>query len=192
MQYFFLILFAGLVFGLCFLIDRGMGRLRRRLAKAPVVRPPLGYPILAAALLLAAIPVVCFSLRARQWLFLGVAALFLLFAGYAMFLFCSAAIFYTEDTFTLPGSSKNTYRYEQIQGQRVGISRHAVCLVLCLGQEELVLRGNMLGFGSFLEAAFAGWCRQKGLDPTAQAWHDPTAYQWFPDQVPPEPPRKED
>ncbi len=192
MQYLFLLFFAGLVLGLCFLIDRGIGRLHRRLAKAPVVRPPLGYPILAAVLLLAAIPVAYFSLRARQWLFFGVAAVFLLFAGYAIYLFCSAAISYTADTFTLPGPGKKTYRYAQIQGQRVGISRRAVCLVLCLGQEEVVLRGNMLGFLPFLDVAFAGWCRQKGLDPAAQTWHDPTAYQWFPDQSPPEPPRKED
>ena len=38
----------------------------------------------------------------------------------------------------------------------------------------------MDGIYLFLDTAFAGWCLQKGIDPTDCAFHDPSKSWWFP------------
>ena len=90
---------------------------------------------------------------------------------------------YTSDCFTFrAGSQLKTFSFSQIQGQRVAISRRTVCLVLCTEEGNVVLYSNMQGFSAFLETAYTNWCRQKGLDPQAQDWHNPADHRWFPDQ----------
>ena len=69
------------------------------------------------------------------------------------------------------------------QDQGVGIVRlRTVCLVLCTEEGNVVLYNNMQGFSAFLETAYTNWCRQRGLDPQAQDWHNPADHRWFPDQ----------
>ena len=38
----------------------------------------------------------------------------------------------------------------------------------------------MNGAYPFLDAAFSGWCRQKGIDADSCAFHDPANHLWFP------------
>lgn len=149
----------------------------------PVVRLPLRYPILSALLLGAVIPCAWYGIAGKAPMFLAGAVLLAGMSLYAISTYRKTGIDYTEDGFTFrAGRQTARFRYAQILGQRVSIARRSVCLVLCTEAGNVVLQNNMQGFTRFLEAAYAGWCRQKGLDPQGQSWHDPADYRWFPDQ----------
>ena len=81
------------------------------------------------------------------------------------------------------GRLRQAFQFVDISGQRVAITRRGCCLVLCLGEAEVVLYSNMQGFSPFLEAAYLAWCQAKQLDPQAQDFHNPADYRWFPDQA---------
>lgn len=182
MKYLGMILFGLLVFGLCFVVDKASGALLRWAKNRPCVRMPLRYPILAAALLAASIGTAAYAISNRAVLF-GVAALvFLGVAVFALYTYSSTRIDYDENTFTYrSGSQSKTFRFGEIDCQRVSINKGGCCLVLVLGLDEAVFYGNMQGFAPFLEQAWQGWCCAKGLDPDTQPWHDPKDYRWFPD-----------
>lgn len=187
MKYLLLLLFAALVFGLCFLADKGLNRLRHWAVQRPAVRLPLRYPLLSAILLLVAALAAAYGISAKSPLFGCAAALFVGVAIYSLHSYRSTRIDYTDTDFTFrSGKVRHTFRFSEIDGQRVAISKHTSCLVLCLGPDEVVLYSNMQGFSPFLEAAYRGWCQAKGLDPHAQAWHDPSDHRWFPDKPGPD------
>lgn len=182
-SFLFVILFMALVFGLCFLVDKGAARLIARARAASSVRPPLRYPVLAAALILAAVGCVVFAVVKQSWLYGAAAAVFLAIGVYALVYYRATGISYTDTHFTFrSGKRRRTFAFGDIEGQRVAVAKTGVCLVLCLGAEQVVLYSSMQGFGPFLDSAFQGWCRAKGLDPAGQIWHDPANQQWFPDQ----------
>lgn len=183
MKYLFLLLFAALVFLLCFLVDRGVGAIRRRASNAPQVRLPLRYPLTAGILIVAALGVGIYALWRRSWTFAAVALCFAGVAGYTLYCYLGTRIDYDRETFTFrSGKTERTFRFCDIDGQRVAVSKRNCCLVLCLGRDEVVLYGNMQGFHPFLEAAFEAWCLGRGVSPEEQTWRNPANHQWFPDQ----------
>ena len=183
MKLLFCALFAGLIFGACFLVDRGVAALKGRVGQSGVVRMPLRYPVLAGALILGA-AVLAFTAWQRKSLLYGLAAgVFAAVALYALYAYCTTGIRYGETGFTFRrGRLRRTFQFVDISGQRVAITRRGCCLVLCLGEAEVVLYSNMQGFSPFLEAAYLAWCQAKQLDPQAQDFHNPADYRWFPDQ----------
>lgn len=183
MKYFFLLLFAALVFGLCFLVDKLTGRLRKKAGLSPVVRLPLRYPVAAALLTLTAVGAGIYAVVKHSGLFGGVAAVLLALAVYFLYCYGQMGIDYDEERFTFrKGKVSQKFAFGDIDGQRVAVSRRSFCLVLCLGKDEVVIYGNMQGVQPFLNTAYQGWCRAKGLDPEAQDWHNPADFRWFPDQ----------
>lgn len=187
MKYLILLLLLAAVFGLCFLTDKGIAALKQRLSRRRAVRLPLRYPVLSVLLLLCTPFTAWYGISHHEIMFLIGTALILGVALYAIYTYRTTRIDYDDDTFTFrAGHRRETFRYRDILGQRVSISRHSVCLLLCLTESNVVLYNNMLGFARFLETAFAGWCRQKELDPQAQSWHDPADCRWFPDRPGPD------
>lgn len=183
MKYFFLLLFAALVFGLCFLVDKLTGRLWEKAVRSPVVRLPLRYPVAAALLTLTGVGVGIYAVMKRSVLFGVGAAVLLALAVYFLYCYRRMGIDYDGEGFTFrKGRVSQRFAFGAIDGQRVAVSRRSFCLVLCLGRDEVVIYGNMQGVRPFLDAAYQGWCRAKGLDPAAQDWHNPADFRWFPDQ----------
>ncbi len=168
MKYVVLALLLAAVLGLCFLVDRGdAGKVGPGAARRT---PPPRYPILSALLLGAVIPCAWYGIAGKAPMFLAGAVLLAGMSLYAISTYRKTGIDYTEDGFTFrAGRQTARFRYAQILGQRVSIARRSVCLVLCTEAGNVVLQNNMQGFTRFLEAAYAGWCRQKGLDPQGQA-----------------------
>ena len=48
------------------------------------------------------------------------------------------------------------------------------------GDKTVSLQSTMDGVYPFLDAAFSGWCRQKGLAEDQCDFHDPSKSWWFP------------
>lgn len=178
-----LLVFMALVFGLCFLVDKGVARLRRRTENASQVRPPLLYPAMSGALALAAVGCLIYGVLKGKLIYGAAAVVFLGVGIYAMVYYFTTGIRYTDTHFTFrSGKQRKTFAFDDIRGQRVAVSRKSVCLVLCLDRDQVVLYNNMQGFAPFLNRAYKGWCLAKNLDPAGQVWHDPSDHRWFPDQ----------
>lgn len=181
MKYVLLALCLASAFGLCFLADRLIARVRRMAQMRRQVRLGLRYPI-GACLLLAGAAIAVLVWRALgNGLLWAAAALFVCLAIYLFACYARVRITYTPEGFTFRHGRSLHFTFDQITGQRVAIGPRSVCLVLCAGGLDLVLTDRMQGLLPFLSTAYAGWCRQKGLDPASQSWHDPDAWQWFPD-----------
>lgn len=187
MKYLLLALFAMAVFGICFLADKGFNLLRKRAEASPVVRLPLRYPVMALVLAVVAVPVGIYGFFVKNVIYVCVGLCFLAMAVWAAAHYCRTGIIYDDRAFQFrSGSVQRTFRFRDIDGQRVAIYKRSCCLVLCLGHDEVVLYSNMQGFEPFLAQAYRCWCREKGLDPEGQDWHDPADHRWFPDQLCPE------
>ena len=104
-------------------------------------------------------------------------------AGLAAY-YLSFGVFYDQDSFLLSKFAKKsvTYRYDQIRGQKLYLIQGGnVVIELYLSDgNTLSLQSTMDGVYPFLDAAFAGWCRQTGREPEACDFHDPSQSLWFP------------
>ena len=98
----------------------------------------------------------------------------------------SFGIFYDEDSFvhTTFGKKDVTYRYSDILGQKLYvITGGSIVVELHMADGKAVsVQSTMNGAYPFLDAAFAGWCRLKAIDPQACEFHDPANHLWFPSE----------
>lgn len=187
MKYAILAVFIALAFGLCFLGDKLFGLVLARVRNRKRVLPPLRYPVLSGVLLLAALGSGIFGIRWGKPLYVVVAAVFLATAIGTLIYYRSTGITYDKETFTFyRGSTRETFRFDQIRGQRSDVTLKVKCLVLCVADKDVVLYSNMQGYTPFLTQAYESWCRAKELDPLAQDWHDPADTRWFPEEEPEE------
>lgn len=183
MKYVFIAIFMALVFGVLFLLDKLITALMRFAKERSQVKPPVRYPVGAVLLVLLAVGVGIYAARVKSILFAAAAVTFLGIAIWAWIYYKNTSITYNEETFCFhSGSVKKTFSFAHIDGQRVDVTRKTKCLVLCIGQDDVVLYSNMQGYEPFLRQGYLSWCKAKGLDPEAQSWHDPKQSQWFPDQ----------
>lgn len=188
MKYLPFLIFAALIFLLCFLGDKGIAALCRFARERSTVRLPLKYPVLAVLTLSAAIFCTAVVWQTHSTLMTGAGVVLLGVFAYIVYVYQGTKIIYDQDTFTfIAGKEKKRFRYEDIQYQRVAIQRGGCCLVLVVGKDEIVFYSNMQGFYPFLDYAFLRWCDSCGLDPKGQDWHNPDDYRWFPDDEDAEP-----
>lgn len=179
-----LILVAAVVFGLCFLIDKGFTRLFRGKAQHKTglsVRHSKKY---------AGVGIVLFVL--------GVAALFagsgdmvltvggIVVIGLGIWLivyYMTFGIFYDDDSFVLTtlGHMSREYAFRDICTQQLFASGKTVVIELYLSDgKSVAVQSSMEGVYPFLDRAFSGWCRQKEINPESCTFHDPDNSLWFP------------
>ena len=79
------------------------------------------------------------------------------------------------------GKKNRVYRYDQITGQLLYRTNDAVIVELHMDDGGAVaVHSTMEGAYPFLDAAFAAWCRQKGVDVEHCDFDDPGSHLWFP------------
>ena len=186
MEYLAVLLVAAIVFGVCFLFDKGFEkifrnqaqhfsglsvRLNKRYAAFGAILIALGVAALFTGLSSGALMIVCGSLI----LVMGIG----LVVYYATF-----GIFYDDKGFILTtfGKRSNTYRYRDIKGQKLYIIQGgSVVVELHMADGRTVnLQSAMTGAYPFLDHAFAAWCRQTNRNPEECAFHDTANHLWFP------------
>lgn len=182
-----LILIIGAVtFGVCFLVDRvfsGIFRSKPQHKTGLSVRLSQHYGGAGLVLLL-----------------LGILAVFQGWNDSAVLLFCggfvavlgialiiyylSFGIYYDADSLILTTFSKKSavYSFADIQGQKLyRVTGGSVVIELYLHDGRTVsLHSTMKGVYPFLDTAFDGWCRQKGMASEDCPFHDPQNSCWFP------------
>ena len=181
-----IILVAAIVFGLCRLVDKAFVKLFRSKAQhmsGLAVRANKRYGLFGVILSALGIMAICAGIKGDRVLLWGGVIVLLMGAGLAVF-YLSFGVFYDQDSFLLSKFAKKSvaYRYDQIRGQKLYLIQGGnVVIELYLSDgNTLSLQSTMDGVYPFLDAAFAGWCRQTGREPEACDFHDPSQSLWFP------------
>jgi len=188
MQLAVIILVAVATFGLCYFFDKGFQkyfRSKKQHRSGLAVRLNKMYSIAGVLLsVLGVIAIVNGALESKTLLYGGIVVLAL---GIGLCIYhLSFGIFYDEDSFVYTSFSKKetTYRYSDILIQKLYvITGGSIVVELHMADGRAVsVQSTMNGAYPFLDAAFAGWCRQKGIDPESCTFHDPTNHLWFPQE----------
>ena len=174
-----------LVFGVCFLLDKGFQKTFRNKPQHKSglsIRPSKRYGafgIILVALGMAAI----FSAFGNTLMLVGGILILMMAAGLIVY-YMTFGIFYDEDSFiyTTFGKKSVEYRYADIKTQQLYLIQGGnVVIELHMADGNAVsVQSAMLGVYAFLDTAFAGWCRQKGINSDDCSFYDPANSCWFP------------
>ncbi len=183
-----IILVAVVTFGICYLFDKGFQkyfRNKKQHRSGLAVRLNKMYSI--AGVLLSVLGVIAVVNGAVENNILLYGGLLVLLVGVSLCIYhLSFGIFYDEDSFvyTAFGKKDITYRYSDILTQKLYvITGGSIVVELHMTDGKAVsVQSNMNGAYPFLDAAFNGWCRQKGVEPESCQFHDPANHLWFPSE----------
>ena len=177
---------AAVVFALCRLVDKGFQKLFRNKAEhlsGLAVRVNKRYGVFGIILSAIGIAAMVSGSGSDKVLLWGGLIVLVLGVSLAVY-YLSFGIFYGEDSFLVSslGRKSDSYRYSDIVGQKLYlITGGNVVVELQMSSGKTVsLQSTMDGVYPFLDAAFSGWCRQKGLAEDQCDFHDPSKSWWFP------------
>ena len=180
-----ILLVAGVTLGLCFLADKGYTKVfrnRKQHHSGLSVRLSQHYGGAGIILCLLGLLSVFRSEGSKVLLFGGI--LVALLGIGLMVYYLSFGIYYDSETFlvTTFGKKSTAYSYKDIRGQRLyQIAGGNIMVELYLTDGRTVsLQSPMKGMYAFLDAAFAGWCRQTGRAAGDCPFHHPENSCWFP------------
>ena len=183
-----LVLIIGVVtFGVCFLVDKGVaGIFRNKAQYRSGLSVRLNQHYGGAGLILALVGGIFLLRFAGSNVMLLICGGFVVLLGIALVVYyLSFGIYYDEDSFVYSAFGKKavTCSFDAIQGQKLyQLSAKNIMVELYLQDGKTIsVQSNMKGAYSFLDAAFAGWCRQKGLEAEDCPFHDAGNCRWFPE-----------
>lgn len=186
MEFLAILLIAALVFGICHLIDKSFTKAFRSKAQhrsGMAVRASKRYGVFGVILSALGILAVCVGITDGAVLLIGGILVLLLGICLSVY-YLSFGIFYDGESFLQSrfGKKDATYRYQDIQGQKLYLVQGGNIIVeLHMADGGVVsLQSAMEGIYPFLDTAFAGWCLQTGRDPQSCGFHDPSQSLWFP------------
>ena len=185
MEYLAVILVAVLVFGACYLIDKGFTRLFRSQAQhksGKAVRLSKKYGSIGLILAVLGIGAVFAGLPESWLLMVGGCFIILVGAGLVVY-YMTFGVFYDQDSFILTtfGKRSTTYYYRDITNQQLYNSYGSVVIELYMKDGRTVqLQSGMTGVYDFLDHAFSAWLRQTGRRQEDCPFYDPQNSCWFP------------
>ena len=185
MEFIAVLLVAALVFGVCFLVDKGFTKLFRSQQQhhsGKAVRLSRRYGsmgLIVAVLGVAAL----FAGLSQSWLMIAAGCLLILVGTGLVVYYMTFGVFYDADTFLLTtfGKKSTVYRYEDIRCQQLYNSAGNILIELHMADgKALQLQSGMDGVYPFLDHAFDAWLRQSGRTTEDCPFHDPANSCWFP------------
>lgn len=188
MEYVLILLIAGAVFGLCFLVDFLFKKCFRSQAqhlsgKAVRLHKRYGSFGLIMAVLGAGALVASVSAADAKWLLLAGGCLICVVGVGLVVYYLTTGIFYDDDSFiyTTFGKKNRVYEYRQIKNQQ--LFNNAGHLLIELHMEDgtsVQVQSTMTGAIDFMDHAFAGWLRQTGKEEADCEFYDRSHSVWFP------------
>ena len=185
MEFVAIALIAALVFGVCYLVDKGYQKVFRSKAQHASglsVRLNKRYATIGIVLFLLGVTAIFAGVGGYVVLIFGGAIVLLM--GVALIVYyMTFGIFYDEEGFVLSTFGKRSivYRYDQIAGQLLYNASGNILIELHMKDGRSVnLQSTMTGVYPFLDKAFENWCRQTNVDPADCDFHDPDNSLWFP------------
>ena len=187
MEFLFVFVIAGFVFGLCWLVDKGYTKLFRSKAQhrsGLSVRQNKRYGSMGFVLMAIGIAALV-AAEGNKAVIVGGVILMVLSACLIVF-YLSSGIYYDEDCFLVEsfGKRRVTYRYQDIVHQQLyTVQGGSLIIELHMVDRTAVqVVSNMPDYEKFLNHAFDRWCYQKGIDPKSCLFHDTQNGIWFPEK----------
>lgn len=185
MEWITVLVVAALVFGVCFLIDKGFTKLFRSQAQhysGLSVRLNKKYAAFGLILFVLGLAALFAGLKQELLLLIGGAFIMAIGVGLVVY-YMTFGVFYDDDTFLLTtfGKQSKVYRYGEIACQQLYNNYGQIVIELHMTDGRTVqLQAAMPGVYPFLDKAFSQWCRQRGIREEDCAFHDPDNSCWFP------------
>lgn len=183
--YIALVIVIGIVFGICYLVDKGFtrlfrGKVQHNTGKSVRLNKKFG----SIGLIVAVVGVGgLFAGFASNWLlFTGGCVLILVGFGLVVY-YMSFGIYYDADSFIYSSFTKRSavYRFSQITGQQLYTSAAGTLIELYLHDgKTMQLQPGMTGVDAFMDHAFAAWLQQNGKTAEECEFYDPANSCWFP------------
>lgn len=185
MEFVAIAIFAALVFGACYLADKGFskvfrGKVQHKSGKSVRLSKKYGsIGLIIAVLGLAAV----FTGFSDGWV-LPVCGCLLIIVGMGLVVYyMTFGVFYDEDSFILTtfGKRSTTYHYREIKAQQLYNSYGSTIIELHMHDGRTVhLQAGMIGAYPFLDYAFEQWLVQTGRKQENCSFYDPDNSCWFP------------
>ena len=181
-----MLLIAAVVFGACRIIDilfTNAFRSKAQHRSGMAVRVNRRYGVFGVGLIVLGILAMGVGVTGGTALILGGAVVLIMGICLSVY-YLTHGIFYDGESFLVATFRKQdrVYQYRDIQEQKLYLVQGgSVIIELYMADNTAVsLQSSMDGIYLFLDTAFAGWCLQKGIDPQACDFHDPSQNLWFP------------
>ena len=186
MQFMAILVVAALIFGICYLVDKGFAKLFRSKAQhmsGRAVRASKRYGLFGVILSVLGILAILNGLGDDSILRWGGAVVLILGVCLCVY-YLSFGIFYDGETllYSRFGKKDQVYAFGDIVGQKLyAIQGGSTMIELHMKDGKAVsVLSTMDGAYPFLDTAFAAWCMQTGRDPQSCDFHDPGKSLWFP------------
>ena len=183
-----IILVAAATFGVCFLADKGFQKLFRSKAQhhsGKAVRANKRYGLFGIILMILGILGVFAGLGNTKILLPAGIMVALMGAALCVY-YLSFGIYYDRESFLYSAFGKKSveYRYNQIRHQQLYVitGGNVVVELHMTDGNAVSIQTQMENAVDLLDTAFAGWCRQRGIDPENCDFHDRENSLWFPSE----------
>ncbi len=182
-----ILIVAGLVFGLCFLVDKVFSKLfrgKQQHDSGLSVRYHKRYG--SIGLIVAVLGLTAILSGNTEGMLMIIAGSLLIFVGIGLIVYyMTFGIYYDDEAFiyTRFGKKSKTYRYQDIQSQQLYNNAGNTLIELYMADGRTIqLQSSMEGVYSFLDNAFFKWLEQTGRREEDCSFHDPQNSCWFPPQ----------
>ena len=185
MEFLPVLIIAALVFGVCFLLDKGFTKLFRGKAEhrsGKAVRMSSRAAAFGLILALIGLAAIFVGLQ-NSWIYIAGGAVLILVGAVLVVQYMTFGIFYDDESFVLTtfGKRSTTYCYEDICCQQLYNSQGSIVVELHMNDGRTVmLQGKMKNAYAFLDHAFSAWLTQTGRTKEDCSFYDPDNSCWFP------------
>ena len=180
-----ILIICALVFGVCFLIDKGFTKLFRSQAQhfsGKAVRLNRRYG--SIGLLIAVVGLIgLFMGLPEDWVLIVGGALVVLMGIGLVVYYMGYGVFYDENSFLFMtlGKQTKTYYYNAIRAQQLYNNQGHLLIELHMSDGNVIqLQSTMNGCYEFMDHAFAAWLKQTGKKKEDCPYYDPDNSCWFP------------
>lgn len=179
------IIIAAVVFGVCFLADKGFSKLFRSQAQHAsglAVRLNKRYGSIGLLLAVLGLAAIFTGLPADWVLIVGGAVVVLMGIALVVY-YMNYGVFYNEDSFLFMrlGKPNVTYYYKDITAQQLYNNQGHLLIELHMADGNTIqLQSTMNGCYAFMDYAFFAWLKQTGRTEADCPFYDPRNSCWFP------------
>lgn len=185
MEYIAVLIVAAVIFGVCFLADKGFTKaFRSQQQHMSGLSVRLNKRYASIGLLVGILGIACLIFGwAQGWLMPAAGALLVVTGGALVTYYLTFGVFYDADGFVLTtfGKRSKVYTYSQIKAQQLYNSYGNVIVELYMTDGRAVqLHGAMTSAYAFLDYAFDRWLEQTGKTLADCPFHNKEQSCWFP------------
>ena len=179
------VIIAAVVFGVCFLVDKGFTKLFRsqeQHASGLAVRLNKRYGSIGLLLTVLGVAAIFAGLH-KDWVLIVGGAVVVLMGIALVVYYMNYGVFYNEDSFLFMrfGRPNVTYSYKDITAQQLYNNQGHLLIELHMADGNTIqLQSTMNGCYAFMDYAFFAWLKQTGRTEADCPFYDPRNSCWFP------------